>query len=581
MHDAPLGDKFTKDRLLQTHPLPIVSRVSARRVLMTYTGKFVLKDGNIRWQCSCGTFVGPKWKDIHSHHNKAAQHTPKGAYLRNQETDNLPVGRCLLHGLICKSDKICTSNEDKETKHNEEKKPRDNKQSVDDATEEPSRKRKRNSPSPDEAAKKAKTADVEMSQDIKETVAPADNDTRDGDQVELMTREMADLRVTEIDADLERLGSHLWEILCTPPGRSKDRPSRTTHRSATGSPKISKVSPENHWLLDPVGVDTLYPQEHDSLFGGSEASYDVDLAQELEAELEAEDSCGTQDSNEIKVLEGLFQRGERLWARLKGSRDGQTEFEWTDHKFQRFTDALASRREELGEQMSELALQEGSQDESRMEREEVDLDEESLKNEDTAMANGDENTTEPDSDLDESDKGSSSVDSVLGRDSVSPLAVTAAASLGILCIAPWGGWSIMMRPPSLSRPLCLLLKCLGMPVLGKFFTFSTAPSCRYRLNWDSIQNSPLSHWPTVRSYSRFGLFLFLFHLVCLLASILIWTLVVPSATSFTILWLKSRPAAFAPSAFCGFIHFASFTYTNGDNHTFIACAYFAPATQHL
>jgi hypothetical protein len=28
--------------------------------------------------------------------------------------------------------------------------------------------------------------------------------------------------------------------------------------------------------------------------------------------------------------------------------------------------------------------------------EEVDLDEESLKNEDTAMANGDENTTEPD-----------------------------------------------------------------------------------------------------------------------------------------------------------------------------------------
>jgi hypothetical protein len=38
MHDVSLGDKFAKDRLLQTHPLPIVSRVSARRVLMTYTG---------------------------------------------------------------------------------------------------------------------------------------------------------------------------------------------------------------------------------------------------------------------------------------------------------------------------------------------------------------------------------------------------------------------------------------------------------------------------------------------------------------------------------------------------------------
>jgi hypothetical protein len=145
-----------------------------------------------------------------------------------------------------------------------------------------------------------------------------------------MTREMADLRVTEIDADLERLGTHLWEILCTPPGRFKDRPSCTT---ATSSPKINKVSLENHWLLDPVGVDTLYPrprsqkkglreqmdqlpEEHDSLFGGSEASYDVNLAQELEAELEAEDSCGNQDANEIKALEGLSQRGERLWARL-------------------------------------------------------------------------------------------------------------------------------------------------------------------------------------------------------------------------------------------------------------------------
>jgi hypothetical protein len=41
----------------------------------------------------------------------------------------------------------------------------------------------------------------------------------------------------------------------------------------------------------------------------------------------------------------------------------------------------------------------------------------------------------------------------------------------------------MMRPPSLSRPLCLLLKCFGMPVLGKFLTFSTVPSCRYRPNW--------------------------------------------------------------------------------------------------
>jgi hypothetical protein len=65
----------------------------------------------------------------------------------------------------------------------------------------------------------------------------------------------------------------------------------------------------------------------------------------------------------------LHYRNWADWAPAEGSRDGQTEFEWTDHKFQRFTDALASRLEELGEQMSELALQEGSQDESRMERE--------------------------------------------------------------------------------------------------------------------------------------------------------------------------------------------------------------------
>ena len=85
----------------------------------------------------------------------------------------------------------------------------------------------------------------------------------------------------------------------------------------------------------------------------------------------------------------LHYRNWADWAPAEGSRDGQTEFEWTDHKFQRFADALASRREELGEQMNELALQEGSQDDEH-----------------TVTAESEENQTEPDVEHDESDKGS-------------------------------------------------------------------------------------------------------------------------------------------------------------------------------
>lgn len=178
MHDATLGDKFAKGRLLQTHPLPIASRASARRVLMTYTGDtlyppFQSQSLGPSGKMSTATTTRLPSTRLREHHHQGGgqkpntrssgvtKSTPKkggkrrrrssaanlvllsnGAvpvcaaffskvpvtcaviYLRNQETDNLPVGRCLLHGLICKSNKICTSNEDKETKHNEETKPR-------------------------------------------------------------------------------------------------------------------------------------------------------------------------------------------------------------------------------------------------------------------------------------------------------------------------------------------------------------------------------------------------------------------------------------------------------------------------
>lgn len=75
-------------------------KTSARRVLMRFTGKFELEQGRVRWVCSCGTKIGPKWKDVHNHHNKAKAHTPRGAYEKNQKTNKLPVRRCLLHGLI-------------------------------------------------------------------------------------------------------------------------------------------------------------------------------------------------------------------------------------------------------------------------------------------------------------------------------------------------------------------------------------------------------------------------------------------------------------------------------------------------
>ncbi|KAF3015868.1 hypothetical protein E8E14_008102 [Neopestalotiopsis sp. 37M] len=242
-------DSEFEGRLLRTHPLPILSRVSARRVLMNYTGKFVLKDGDIRWKCSCGTFIGPKWKDVHSHHNKAKVHTPKGAYEKNQKSNKLPVRRCLMHGVPNESGKTCNSNNGKG-----------------------------------------------------------------------------------------------WENF------------------------------------------NAYHKHQESHFGPREGPSELQTKTRLR--YKAEEQVQYRDTD-------LHYRNWADWAPAEGSRDGQTEFEWADHKFQRFADDLASRREELGEQMSELALQEGSQNDEH-----------------TVTAESEENQTEPDAEHDESDKGSASDDSL-------------------------------------------------------------------------------------------------------------------------------------------------------------------------